>query len=46
LEQLRILFYGGKIYVEEATEKPGHAVDTEEDLLRVQKLFVDIRDKF
>ena len=45
LEQLRILFYGGKIYVEEATEKPGHAVDTEEDLLRVQELF-DLKDKF
>ena len=39
LEQLRILFNGGKIYVEEARESPGWAVDTEGDLEKVRSLF-------
>jgi len=39
LEQLRILYYGGKIYVANACEKTGIGVDTPEDLEKVQKLF-------
>jgi 3-deoxy-manno-octulosonate cytidylyltransferase (CMP-KDO synthetase) len=36
LEQLRVLWHGGAIHVSEATEVPGHGVDTEEDLIRVR----------
>jgi 3-deoxy-manno-octulosonate cytidylyltransferase (CMP-KDO synthetase) len=39
LEQLRVLWHGGKIAVMEATEEPGHGVDTQEDLQRVRDLF-------
>ncbi|MCI0400877.1 MAG: 3-deoxy-manno-octulosonate cytidylyltransferase [Gammaproteobacteria bacterium] len=39
LEQLRMLFHGGRIYVEEASEQPGHHVETAEDLQKVQNLF-------
>lgn len=37
LEQLRVLWHGGHIHVSEATEIPGHGVDTEDDLDRVRK---------
>jgi 3-deoxy-manno-octulosonate cytidylyltransferase (CMP-KDO synthetase) len=39
LEQLRVLWHGGKIAVVEASEEPGHGVDTPEDLQRVRALF-------
>lgn len=35
LEQLRVLWHGGKIHVAEALEVPGHGVDTESDLNKV-----------
>lgn len=38
LEQLRVLFNGGKIYVEQAVTKAGRGVDTPEDLAIVQRL--------
>lgn len=38
LEQLRILFYGKKIYVEQAIVKAGMSVDTPEDLASVRQL--------
>lgn len=38
LEQLRILWNGKKIHVEEAVELPGHGVDTPEDLIQVKKI--------
>lgn len=44
LEQLRVLWYGGKIAVMETTEDPGHGVDTTEDLQRVRELF-EVRKK-
>ena len=39
LEQLRVLWYGGKIAVMETTDDPGHGVDTPDDLQRVRALF-------
>jgi len=39
LEQLRVLWHGGRIRVAEAQELPGHGVDTPEDLERVRTLF-------
>jgi len=39
LEQLRVLWHGGKIAVLETTEDPGHGVDTPEDLQRVRVIF-------
>ncbi len=39
LEQLRVLWHGGKIAVMETTEDPGHGVDTPEDLQRARGLF-------
>jgi 3-deoxy-manno-octulosonate cytidylyltransferase (CMP-KDO synthetase) len=38
LEQLRVLWHGRRIFVAEAAERPGHGVDTEEDLRRVEAL--------
>jgi 3-deoxy-manno-octulosonate cytidylyltransferase (CMP-KDO synthetase) len=38
LEQLRVLWHGGRIQVAEAAELPGHGVDTAEDLERVRAL--------
>jgi 3-deoxy-manno-octulosonate cytidylyltransferase (CMP-KDO synthetase) len=38
LEQLRVLWHGGKIHVSEAKQVPGHGVDTREDLARVISL--------
>lgn len=36
LEQLRVLWHGGVIHVTQAGQEPGHGVDTEEDLKRVE----------
>jgi 3-deoxy-manno-octulosonate cytidylyltransferase (CMP-KDO synthetase) len=41
LEQLRVLWHGGRIHVGEAEEVPGHGVDTLEDLERVRALLKD-----
>jgi 3-deoxy-manno-octulosonate cytidylyltransferase (CMP-KDO synthetase) len=38
LEQLRVLWHGGKIAVFQASEEPGHGVDTHEDLQRVRDM--------
>jgi len=38
LEQLRVLWHGYNIHVAEAEESPGHGVDTESDLRRVEPL--------
>lgn len=38
LEQLRILWHGGKIHLTEAKVEPGHGVDTAEDLIRCSTL--------
>ncbi len=38
LEQLRVLWHGGKIHVSQALEEPGHGVDTQQDLARVTRL--------
>lgn len=38
LEQLRALYHGGLIHVDEACEVPGPGVDTEADLARVEAL--------
>ena len=38
LEQLRVLWYGGKIAVLETADDPGHGVDTADDLQRVREL--------
>jgi 3-deoxy-manno-octulosonate cytidylyltransferase (CMP-KDO synthetase) len=38
LEQLRVLWHGMRIHVEMAGEIPGHGVDTESDLKRVEKI--------
>ncbi len=38
LEQLRVLWHGLKIFVAIASEMPGHGVDTESDLQRIEKL--------
>ena len=38
LEQLRVLWHGGRIHVSTAAEVPGHGVDTEADLERVATL--------
>lgn len=39
LEQLRVLWHGGRIHVSQAKEEPGQGVDTREDLARVSRLF-------
>lgn len=41
LEQLRLLFNGMKIHIDQAIELPGHGVDTPEDLERVKALIAD-----
>ncbi|MCU7891982.1 MAG: 3-deoxy-manno-octulosonate cytidylyltransferase [Candidatus Thiodiazotropha sp. (ex Ustalcina ferruginea)] len=38
LEQLRVLWHGGKIHVSHAQMEPGHGVDTRDDLQRVSEL--------
>ena len=40
LEQLRAMWYGSRIHVEVAKEVPGHGVDTEEDLIAVEKVIL------
>jgi 3-deoxy-manno-octulosonate cytidylyltransferase (CMP-KDO synthetase) len=40
LEQLRVLWHGGRIHVAEAEQIPGPGVDTAEDLDNVRALFV------
>lgn len=40
LEQLRVLWNGGRIHVAPASETPGRGVDTEEDLRRVERLLL------
>jgi len=40
LEQLRVLWNGYDIHVAVATEAPGHGVDTESDLRRVEQLLL------
>jgi len=40
LEQLRAMWHGAKIHVAVAKEVPGHGVDTEEDLLAVEKILL------
>lgn len=39
LEQLRVLWNGARIFVDDAVVEPGHGVDTKEDLERVRKAF-------
>lgn len=41
LEQLRVLWHGGRIHVAEAEMVPGHGVDTAEDLQKVRELLSD-----
>lgn len=38
LEQLRVLWHGGRIHVAVAVELPGHGVDTADDLQRLRQL--------
>ncbi len=45
LEQLRVLWHGGKIIVPEAIEIPGPGVDTEEDLKKVEALLIEAGGK-
>jgi 3-deoxy-manno-octulosonate cytidylyltransferase (CMP-KDO synthetase) len=40
LEQLRAMWHGARIHVAIAAEIPGHGVDTEEDLIAVEKVIV------
>lgn len=40
LEQLRAMWYGARIHVAVAREVPGHGVDTEEDLVAVEKILL------
>jgi len=40
LEQLRAMWHGARIHVAVAKEVPGHGVDTEADLLAVEKLLL------
>ena len=40
LEQLRALWHGHPIHVSVTAEPPGHGVDTQQDLERVEKLLV------
>lgn len=39
LEQLRVLWNGARIFVDDAVVEPGHGVDTEEDLERVRQAY-------
>lgn len=45
LEQLRVLWHGGKIVVPEAVEIPGPGVDTEEDLKKVEAQLIEADSK-
>ncbi len=46
LEQLRAIYHGWRIYVEEAITTPGPGVDTEADLDRVRAMFSTNRSDF
>lgn len=39
LEQLRVLWHGGRIHVSEALKEPGHGVDTQDDIRLVEQQF-------
>lgn len=41
LEQLRALWHGKRIHVTEVEQPPGHGVDTEDDLMRVERIIRD-----
>ena len=45
LEQLRVLWHGLRIHVGMASEMPGHGVDTESDLDRVEKILFGCRSR-
>jgi 3-deoxy-manno-octulosonate cytidylyltransferase (CMP-KDO synthetase) len=45
LEQLRVLWHDMRIHVEIASEMPGHGVDTESDLARVEKILSGDRSR-
>jgi 3-deoxy-manno-octulosonate cytidylyltransferase (CMP-KDO synthetase) len=45
LEQLRVLWHGLRIHVGMASEVPGHGVDTESDLDRVEKILSGCRSR-
>jgi 3-deoxy-manno-octulosonate cytidylyltransferase (CMP-KDO synthetase) len=38
LEQLRVLWHGGRIHVSQALEEPGPGVDTQQDLAKIARL--------
>ena len=40
LEQLRAMWFGARIHVAIAEKVPGHGVDTEEDLIAVEKILL------
>lgn len=40
LEQLRAMWHGARIHVEVTKEVPGHGVDTEKDLIAVEKILL------
>lgn len=40
LEQLRAMWFGARIHVAVAEQVPGHGVDTEEDLIAVEKILI------
>ncbi len=44
LEQLRVLWHGGRIHVSQALVEPGHGVDTQDDLKRIEKELIDKTD--
>jgi len=39
LEQLRVLWYGERIHVAPACQRPGPGIDTQEDLDAVRRIF-------
>lgn len=41
LEQLRAMWFGARIHVAVAQQVPGHGVDTEEDLIAVEKILLE-----
>lgn len=41
LEQLRVLYHGGQILVEEASGETGLGVDTEKDLIKIRQIFAE-----
>ena len=42
LEQLRAMWFGARIHVAVANEVPGHGVDTEDDLIAVEKVLLKV----